>query len=107
MIVDIAIYDIIQIATPEFTLSSYEYKRRGYENRDRQMQCPSDEILTQQRLESYPLAIKTERRCASHSLTISTIILIINVVVFLVDWGIAPCKRNKNRYLTGSSIQQW
>lgn len=103
-----AIYDAIQIATPEFTLSSYEYKRHqnndefwksyhcGYENRERQMQRPSEEILTQQRLESYPLVIKAERRDAFHSLTISTIILIINVVVFLVHWGIARRARETN-----------
>ncbi len=40
-------------------------------------------------LESYPLAITAERRNAFQSLTISTIILIINVVVFLVHWRIA------------------
>jgi hypothetical protein len=99
--IGVAIYDIVKISKPEFTLSSYEYKRHqnndefwrsykmGYENRDKDLQRPPEEILTKQRLESYPLTIMAERRDAFQSLTKSTIILIINVLVFLVHWQIA------------------
>jgi hypothetical protein len=97
----VAVYEVVKIAKPEFTLSSYEYKRHqnndefwrsykmGYENRDKDVQRPSEDILTKQRLESYPLTITAERRDAFQSLTISTIILIINLIVYLVHWQIA------------------
>lgn len=97
----VAIYDIVKIAAPEFTLSSYEYKRHqnndefwrnyqyAYENRDKKVERPPEDILTKQRLESYPLTIEAERRNAVQSFTIAVIILIINVIVYMVHWRIA------------------
>jgi hypothetical protein len=97
----IALYDLVKISTPEFTLSSHEYKRHqnndefwnsyqcSYENRGKEIQRPSEEVLTKQRLESYPLTIGAQRRDAFQSLTTSTIVLIIDIVVFLVHWQIA------------------
>jgi len=48
-----------------------------YDNKDKEMQRPSEEELTKQRLESYRLSIKSEKRDAVQSLTTSLIILII------------------------------
>jgi hypothetical protein len=54
----IALYDLVKILNPEFALSSYEYKRHqnndefwrsyqcSYENRGKEIQRPSEEILT-------------------------------------------------------------
>ncbi len=104
----VAIYDIIQISSPEFTLSSYEYNRHqsndvfwerykyGYDNRDKEMQRPPEEMLTKQRLESYHQVIKAERRDAFQSLTLSSIILVIDVIVFLVHWRVARRARETN-----------
>ncbi len=95
----IAIYDFVRIANPEFTLSSYEYRR--YQNNDEYWMSyqhgynkkgvprPSEEELTKQRLKSYRLAIKVEKKDAFQSLTICSIILVINIIVFIVHWLVA------------------
>ena len=112
----IAIYDVIQIANPEFTLNSYEYKRhqsndeywksyegnrlQSYEGRrvgeSREMQRPSEAELSKQRSESYRLSIESEKRDAFQSLTTASIILVIDVIVFLVHWLIARRARESN-----------
>ncbi len=104
----IAIYDIVEIAKPEFTLSSYHINRHQsndafwisrtdvYRDRDKEMQRPSEEELTRQRLESYQHAIQAERRDAIQSLIKSGIIIIINSVIFLVHWRLARRARETN-----------
>ena len=60
----IALFDVIQIANTEFTLSSHEYNRHQsneafwnncnqYDNDKKDKKRPSDEELTKRRLESY------------------------------------------------------
>jgi hypothetical protein len=104
----VAIYNIVRVANPAFTLSSYEYKKYqnndefwksyscGYENKEKDIQRPPEETLTKQRLESYPLAIASERRNASQTLTIASIIVMVNIVVFLVHWRIARRTREQS-----------
>lgn len=101
IVLGIALYDLIEISNPEFTLSSYEYNRHqsndafwksyqcSYDKKEKETQRPSDEELTRQRLESYQQAVKSERRGAFQSLTRSSIILAIDIFVFLVHWRVA------------------
>jgi hypothetical protein len=63
--IGIAIYDIIQIANPEFTMKSHEYNKHQsndafwkscagyYDSGKKEKQRPKEEELTKQRLESY------------------------------------------------------
>ncbi|MEW6714784.1 MAG: hypothetical protein AB1306_06815 [Nitrospirota bacterium] len=104
----VTVYALVCIVNPEFTLSSYEYNRHQsndafwdsykdkYENKDKELQRPSEEDLTKQRTASYPQAIKSERRDGTQSLTIASIILVIDVVVFLIHWLIARRAREAN-----------
>lgn len=105
----VAIYDVVQIANPEFTMNSYEYNRhqsndaflmnysRGYPGQEKEkQQRPPEEELTKQRLESYQQAIKSEQRNAVQSLTTSSIILVIDVIFFLVHWQMARRARETN-----------
>lgn len=104
----IALYDVIEISNPEFTLISHEYNRHqsnaafwnsyqcGYDKKDKEMQRPSDEELTRQRLDSYQQAVKSERRDAFQSLTRSSIILVIDIFIFLVHWRVARRARETN-----------
>jgi hypothetical protein len=96
----IAVYNVIQIINPEFTLSSYEYDRHqsndafwkndgcGYD-KEKKLERPPEEELAQRRLESYRQVIKSEKRDASQSLTVASIIIAIDVIVFLVHWRVA------------------
>ncbi len=103
----ISIYDIVRIASPEFTMSSYEYNRHqsndaywkssnNCSNDDKKEQRPADEELTKQRLASYQQSIKSELRDAFQSLIQSVIILIIAVIVFLIHWRVARRSRESN-----------
>ncbi len=103
----ISIYDIVRIANPEFTMSSYEYNRHqsndaywkssnNCSNDDKKEQRPADEELTKQRLASYQQSIKSELRDAFQSLIQSVIILIIAVIVFLIHWRVARRSRESN-----------
>ena len=98
----IGVYDLIQIASPEFTLNAYEYERhqsnenfRGPSGRQLRGIAPAiliepterpEEEVTQQREESYQAALRSERRRAGQSLTRMAIVLVIDVLVFLPHW---------------------
>ena len=104
----IGIYDIVRIANPEFTLSSYEYNRHQsnnafwesykckYENKDKESKRPSEEDLTKQRQTSYQQEIKAEKRSGAQSLTIASIVILIDIVVFFIHWMIARRAREAN-----------
>ena len=104
----VAIYDIVRIANPEFTLSSHEYNRHQsndafwdsyksrYDNKDKELNRPIEEDLTKQRTASYQQEIKSEKRNGYQSITISSIVLIIDIVVFLIHWLIARRARAIN-----------
>ena len=98
----IGVYDLIQIANPEFTLNAYEYERhqsnqafRGSPGRALRGFAPGipveprqrpDEEITQQREESYQAALRSERRRGMQSLIRIVIILVIDVLVFVPHW---------------------
>jgi len=107
----VAIFDVIQIANPEFTLSSHEYNRHQsndqyiefgrnspdqYDNDKKDKKGPSDEELTKRRLESYRQVIQAERRDAFQGITKALIIMIIGVVFFIAHWRIARRAREAN-----------
>ncbi len=105
----IGVYDLIQIANPEFTINAYEYQRyQSNEAFGRSPRIemrgvapgvpieptePSEEELTSQREESYQAALRSERRQAGQSLTMIAIVLVIDVLVFLPHWLLARRRR--------------
>ena len=103
----IAIFDVIQIASPEFTLSSHEYDRHQsndafwsncnqYDADKKDKKRPADEELAKRRLESYRQVIQAERRDAFQGITKALIIIIIDIVFFIVHWRIARRAREAN-----------
>lgn len=107
-----AIYSVIEITDPEFTMNSYEYKRyqsndaywlgrvEDYRNKGREMQRPSEDQLTKQRQEGYRLAVIAEKRGGFQGLTKTIIILLIDAFVFLIHWRIARRARETNTATT-------
>jgi hypothetical protein len=97
----IALYSIVEIVNPEFTMKSYEYdqyqsndaywqRHSGeYWNKEKGPQRPSEDELTKKRKESYQLAIIAEKRSGLQGLTKTAIIILIDTVVFLIHWCIA------------------
>ncbi len=97
----IGIYDLVEITNPEFTLSSYEFKRHqtndafwkscssSWRKHDKERTRPPEDELTKQRENSFQRALKAEKRDAFQSLTQIVIILIVNALVFLIHWRLA------------------
>ncbi len=102
----IGLNDLIQIASPEFTLNAYEYERhqsnenfRGSPGRVLRgafapgipiepTERPEEEV-SQQREESFQAALRSERRRGLQSLLQIMIILVIDVLVFVPHWLLA------------------
>jgi hypothetical protein len=94
----IGIYDLIQIANPQFTISSYTYDRYQSnktfsENWPKDKPRPQGEELTRLRKESYQAALRSEKRGAVQSLTQVLIIILIDIVVFVIHWYMAKRAR--------------
>lgn len=103
----IALYDVIQITNPEFTLSSYEYNRhqsndafwnncKQYDSKEKDKKRPPENELTKRRMESYRQAVQSERRDAFQGITMAIIILLIDIVFFVVHWRIARRARESS-----------
>ncbi len=102
----IGLYDLVEISNPEFTISSYEYKKHQSNESFLKGDCgkeketlvdkkiPTDEEITRQRLASFQNLIAIERRDAFQSLTLVSIILILNIILFFIHWRIAKRARN-------------
>lgn len=92
----IGAYDLVEIASPEFALSSYEYERHQSNESFFQSDCEqknsvklTEEEKTKRRVASYDTAIKVERRDAIQSLIIVLIVLSIDASVFFAHWKLA------------------
>ncbi len=108
----IGVYDLIQIANPEFTIPAYEYERHQSNEAFRAplglgmplggrvpfgvapgipmepTERPEEEV-TQQREKSYEAVIRSEQRRAMQSLIQVVIVLVIDVLVFVPHWLLA------------------
>ncbi len=77
----IALFDIVQVLAPEFTYvpqKSYDYETNRY--------------ITE---EPTPALIQLEKKNAERSLTLTTIVLVIDIALFSYHWNLA------NRPITG------
>lgn len=87
----VAIYDIVKISDPGFTLPSHVYERHQsndafVKNADEQY---SQEKITRLREDSYEVALQAEKRSGVQSMVLALIIMLIDVAVFLPHWYIA------------------
>jgi hypothetical protein len=103
----IALYDVIQIANPEFTLNSNEYNRHQsndafwnscdqYESKEKDKKRPTEDELTKRRMESYRQALQSERRDAFQGITKAIIVILIDIVFFFAHWRIARRARESS-----------
>jgi len=98
----IAMYDAVELSSPEFALSSWEYERHqsneafkqrrfgcGSDDKENDLEKLSEDELTKRREQSYTLALKNERHDAVQSLVQTGIIMFIDAFIFLVHWLLA------------------
>ena len=102
-----ALWNMIQIIAPEFTIRSHDYKchvsdeayRRCFEQsheylrKDGPLPFPEGEALTNRRQQDYALLIHTERRDALQGIVQKTIIIFLDLLVFIVHWRLARWAR--------------
>lgn len=94
------LYDLLEIAKPEFTLPAHQYQRFQSNESFLRNDCGdankkkhSEEETTRKRLAAYEVALKNEQRDAVQSLVKILIILFIDAGVFLVHWRLARRSR--------------
>ena len=94
----IGLYDLVELAYPEFSLSSYEYERHQSDEAfmrhwPKDKKRPLEGEVTKLREESFRTELRKEQRSAMQSLVQILIVLAIDVVVFFVHWRLAKRAR--------------
>lgn len=112
----IALYDLVGIAAPAFTLDTRDYERHqsdqaflesggttthivrveGGERREEITSATDSANLPKKREESFQRALKAEQRSAGQSLVRSTIIMIIASIVFMIHWRLAKLSQRED-----------
>jgi hypothetical protein len=97
----IGLYDIVQIAAPEFTLNKYQFQQyqsnEGYrhqflscsKDKDKEAAPPSEAEVTKQREEAYSVALRSESHEGIKSLVQMLATILVDIIVFFVHWRIA------------------
>lgn len=89
-----AIYDIVQISAPQFTMPNYDYKRLAsnaalVKTWPDSREIPDDANLTQLRETEYKMVLQTEKRSGWQNIISSIITLLITSLFFCIHWFIA------------------
>ena len=104
----IALYSVVEITNPEFTMNSHIYRqyqsndaywqqnRYSYATKEQEGQKPSEAELTKERTESYRLALISEKRDGFQGLTKTGIIILIDIIAFFIHWRMAQRARETN-----------
>lgn len=105
----LAVWDVVEIGAPEFTLQTREYdchqsdraytdcysKRYEYSRKTNPIPFPVGDELTEQRDREYDQKLRSKRRMALQDLLQKSIILIIDLVVFILHWKLAGKTRRE------------
>lgn len=99
----VAIYDLVEISYPEFTMSARNYER--HQTNDKftngwevdKLEKYTDDEITAQREKSFELELKAEVRTAVQSLIQNVIVVFIVMVVFIPHWILSRKARAKNK----------
>ena len=110
IVLGMAIWDIVSISAPNFSLSGNEWEKHQTDADFREALIrehrydpdkdayapPTGPELTAERERSYSQAIRSHSREALQSLLRNCIILSIDIVLFAIHWGIASRARKSN-----------
>ena len=101
--IGMALWDVVEISAPEFTISNSSYQchqtdqdyrrcfssERQYSREKTPEIFPEGQGLTDKRTNAYERILKQERRQALQSVVQKFIILIVNASVFFFHWRVA------------------
>ena len=99
----IALFDVIQVANPEFTLDRYRFEafqsNESYKDwpgarlSDEERKTITEEKLTEHRATRYAQVLRAERHDGAQSLLRMIIIMFVDALAFIVHWIIAKRAR--------------
>jgi len=106
----LAMWDIVELSAPEFTVSNHNFEcyqsdeayrdcnasKHKYTREESPEIFPAGKELTNSRVKSYEKIIKSERRQALQGLVQKLIILLINALVFFGHWRLAKSSRESH-----------
>lgn len=97
----IGTYDILEMSNPEMTLKSYSYQQHQTNeaftrNWSKDKERPSEDKITELRMESYKVALEAEKRDAVQSFIRVLIVIIIDIAIFFIHWNLAKRTRETN-----------
>jgi len=97
----IAIYNVVKISNPGFTLNSHTFKSHqsieAFIKTDREKLTDlSEEETTKLREESFKIELEVEKRSGLQSLISSAIALLIILIVLITHWRVAKRARANN-----------
>ena len=103
----IAGYSLVEIAKPDFTMTSYQFDqfqsndaywkdcgRKYCSDDEKKRSRPSEDELTKQRSEAFAQALVSEQRNGSQSLVKTLIVMFVDSLAFLAHWVIAKRARS-------------
>ena len=99
--IGVIIYSIVSVVAPKLTLPSWEYSKHqsndefiasrtdseNFSNKDM-----TEQEITRKRDESYRIALKAEHRDGIQSIIQFSIVLLIQIILFVVHWKLAKKK---------------
>ena len=103
-------WDVVEIAAPEFTISSYDYEchlsdetysdcyssDHRYTREKNPVTFPAGDELTAKRTSRYAQLLRSERREAVQGLVQKSIIMFIDLIVFIMHWKLFVRVRREN-----------
>lgn len=102
----VAIYDVIQITAPQFTIDNYTYeKHQSNETFRKTLESCGDKDnkpvlseteLTKKREESWALEMRGEKHNGVQSLIFTLIIIFVSAIIFIIHWRIARLARESS-----------
>jgi len=103
----IALYDVVQITDPQFTLNRIEFDRfqsnEAYqivppfsitEKAPKESKVLTEEQVTKSRIAEHDRVIRSERRAGKQSLLHMLIIMLIDTVLFAIHWKVGRAARS-------------
>lgn len=100
----IGIYDILEISAPSLTLRSYDYERHKTNEAftinwtKEKKETYTDQEITNLREESYQMELAEEKRDAMQSFIMVSIIILIDIALFLIHWKLAKKQGNQSTH---------
>lgn len=104
-----ALWNLVEIAAPEFTITNYQFDchqsdeayrdcqsgNLKYTRKESPVAFPEGEALTSERLSAYDSVLKAERRSALQSLVKKFIVILVSAAVFFAHWRLARHAREQ------------